>query len=110
MVAEQSTSEWITAEYNDQLKIVVPEKDKKTILVKQSRIGFLVNILPSHAYLIAHYIDIFVEAICAFTLHTCLIKRQRTSCNLPVLKTIVHKAGIWSTPIAQKRILPHVCI
>ena len=94
MVAEQSNSKWITAEYNDQLKIVVPEKDKKTILVKQSRIGFLVNILPSHGYLITNYIDIFVEVMCAFTLHTCLIKRLCTSCNLPVLKTIVHKAGI----------------
>lgn len=94
MVAEQSTREWITAEYNDQLKTVVPEKDKETILVKRSRIGFLVNILPSHGYLIVNYIDIFVEVICAFTMHTCLIKRQCTSCNLPVLKTIVHKAGI----------------
>lgn len=66
MAAEQSTSEWITAEYNDRLKIVVPEKDKKTILVKQSRIGFLVNILLSHGYLITNYIDIFVAVTCSF--------------------------------------------
>lgn len=77
MVTEQSTSEWITAEYNDQLKIVVPVEDKKTILVKQSRNLFLVNILPFHCYLIVNYIDIFVEfVICAFMLHTSLIKRQ----------------------------------
>lgn len=74
MVTEQSTIERITAEYNDRLKTVVPVKDKKTILVKQS--GILVNILPSHCYLIVNYIDIFVEVICAFILHTCQIKRQ----------------------------------
>lgn len=76
MVTEQSTSKWITAEYNDQLKIVVPVKDKKIILVKQSINVFLVNNLPSHCYLIVNYIDIFVEVICAFIQHTCLIKRQ----------------------------------
>lgn len=63
---EQSTSEWITAEYNDQLNIVVPEEDKKITSVKQSRIGFLVNILPSHGYLITNYIYLFVEVICSF--------------------------------------------
>jgi len=76
MVTEQSTSDWITAEYNDQLQIVVPVKDKKTILVKQSGNVFLVNILPSHHYLIAYYTDIFVEVICAFILHASQTKRQ----------------------------------
>lgn len=76
MVTEQSTSEWITAKYNDRLKIVVPVKGKKTILVKQSRNVFLVNILPSHCFLIVNDTDIFVEVICAFILHTCQTKRQ----------------------------------
>lgn len=76
MVTEQSATEWITAEHNDRLKIVVPVKDKKTIPVKQSGNVVLVNILPSHGCLIVNDIDIFVEVICAFTLHTCQIKRQ----------------------------------
>lgn len=80
MVAEQSASEWITAEYNDRLKIVAPEKDKKTILVKQSRIGFFVNILPSHGYLLTNYIDIYVEVTCFF--YTEHVPNQKTAYKL----------------------------